>query len=127
MLVKTTNFKKIIVLFIIGILGIILFLKYDIGIPCIFFELTGWYCPGCGITRAFVSLLQFDIYQAFRYNMLIVILLPFAIIYWIYSFALKGKKRIPNVVWYILLAITILFGVLRNISIFSYLAPTLIR
>lgn len=127
MLVQTTNFKKIIILFAIGILVIILFLKYDIGIPCIFFELTGWYCPGCGITRAFVSLLQFDIYQAFRYNMLIVILLPFAIIYWIYSFVLKGKKRIANVVWYLLLAITILFGVLRNISIFSYLAPTLIR
>ena len=93
---------------------------------CVFHEITGLHCPGCGVTRMIGSILCLDFYQAFRYNMLLVILLPFAVIYWIYLFVLKGQKRIPNLVWYLLLVIVIIFGILRNIPVFSYLAPTII-
>jgi len=91
-----------------------------------FFELTGWYCPGCGITRALLSLIELQFYQAFRYNMLAVILLPFGIVYFIYLFILKRNKKIPNIILYFILIIVILFGILRNIPIFSYLAPTVV-
>ncbi len=111
----------------LGILIIIIHLKYDVGVPCIFFKITGLYCPGCGITRAIFSLMKFDIYQAFRYNMLIIILLPFAISYYIYIFIFKGKKRIPKKVLNFLLIITILFGILRNIPEFEFLMPTKIH
>ena len=111
----------------IGILAIILYLKYDIGIPCIIFELTGLYCPGCGATRAIFSLSKLQPYQAFRYNPLIVILIPFAILYLVYKYILKGEKKTPNWIWCILLIITILFGVLRNIPAFYCLAPIIIN
>lgn len=124
MLKQKSNFKSIIILCTIGILAIIIFLKYDIGIPCIFFELTGLYCPGCGATRAVFSLIKLHPYQAFRYNALIIILLLPAVIYLLYRYVFKGKKKIPNWIWYVLLIITVLFGILRNISFFSYLAPT---
>ena len=118
--------KKSIELFIIGILVILIYLHYD-GIPCFFYERTGLYCPGCGITRACISLLHFDIYQAFRYNMLFIISLPLLIVYLFYRFVFKCNKQIPNYVWCFLLVITISFGILRNIQSFSFLSPTLIK
>ncbi len=37
-------------------------------IPCIWRSLTGYPCPGCGLTRAFASLTEFDIAQSIRFN-----------------------------------------------------------
>ena len=48
------------------------------GIPCAFNKITGLLCPGCGITRMFLSLAKFDIPRAFMYNPAAFILL----IYW---------------------------------------------
>lgn len=127
--------KKIKLIFIILILFLyaFIYLKYNVGIPCIFFEITGLYCPGCGITRAIISLIKLDFIQAFRYNPLIIVVFPFLLIYIIYSTHcwLFDKKnslhKIPNSILYIILIIIILFGILRNIPHFSYLAPTIIR
>ena len=50
-------------------------------VPCIFRKITHLYCPGCGITRMLAAILTGDFYQALRYNPLICILLPLAIVY----------------------------------------------
>lgn len=39
-----------------------------IGIPCVFYKITGIQCPGCGNTRAVLSLVRGDIKAAFEYN-----------------------------------------------------------
>ena len=116
----------VIILIVISIL-----LFNGIYIPCIFHEITGLYCPGCGITRLFLSLLTFDFYQAYRYNQLVFILLPFTLILIIdYLFkTLTNKKnilyyKINNKVWYLLIVLTILFGIIRNIPNFDYFIPT---
>ena len=92
------------------------------GIPCLFNEITGWQCPGCGITRCLFSLVQFKFKDAFNYNPLVFIYLPFIIAYFIYTdyLYIYDKKdkiliKIPKVFTYILVVITILFGILRNI------------
>ena len=108
------------ILFLGGVLYLFIFIKYKYRIPCIFHEITGLYCPGCGITRALASIIQLNFYQAFRYNNLIILIIPIGIIY------ILNNKKIPNYAWYICLAIAILFGILRNISIFEFLAPTII-
>lgn len=120
------KYKTQIIIIILGILYIFILLKYNIGIPCIFNEITGLYCPGCGITRAIASLIKFDLYQAFRYNMLIVVFIPLICIYGFIKYALKKDIKIPNWLWYLILIITILFAILRNIPFFDYLAPTTI-
>ena len=51
--------------------------KYGFGIPCPIKAVTGFYCPGCGITRCIFALLSGDIKRAFRYNQLVFCLLPF--------------------------------------------------
>lgn len=100
---------------------------FGIGIPCVIFELTGFYCPGCGATRMFFYLLEFNFYKAFRSNMLLFIFLPFigvCVIDYIITYVYRKKPlidKISNKIWYTLVGIAIVFGILRNI--FSFLAP----
>ena len=91
-------------------------------IPCIFHELTGLDCPGCGITRCLFYLVNLKIGDAFRVNPLVFIYLPFIIAYYLYQSYLYiyNKKdkiliKIPNYVTYIILVITIIYGIVRNI------------
>ena len=126
------NKIKLIIILTISILLLYIykyiFQKYHIGIPCIFHEITHLYCPGCGITRAIFSLLELDIKQALKQNLLIIFL-PLIIIYIINYIKIKLNKEnvdpskiFPKSIWYILLIITITYGILRNYL--SILQPT---
>ena len=119
-------------LFLIVAIGIFCYLNvnYNIGIPCTWYTMYGLYCPGCGMTRATVSLLHFDFYQAFRYNAFSVIAIPIVILYiiggiyaWLFNKTNFMYNKIPAVVWIIFLVAMLLYGVLRNFEMFSYLAP----
>ena len=111
-----------------GLLLLILISYYFINkktgfyIPCIFHEITGYKCPGCGITHLVFSLLKLNIHEAFISNPLVFIYMPFIIIYFVYLDYLyiydkKDKiiKKIPNFVWIILIIITLIYGILRNV------------
>lgn len=41
-------------------------------LPCIFLKLTGYYCPGCGGTRAVTALLQGRLWDSFVYHPLVI-------------------------------------------------------
>ncbi len=128
------NKKKIILfLILVFILSILLLLDLFevIGIPCPFYEYLHIYCPGCGSTRLFRSLLHFDFYQAFRYNPLLFILLfPFgALVLAEIIYFIRNKKmfNISTKIYVILLILIIIYWILRNISYFSWLLPTVIK
>lgn len=120
------------IIFLLTLMGFLylLLIHFDIVIPCFFYKLTGFYCPGCGVTRMFLSLLHLDFYQAFRFNPLLFILFPFFIILgilqykrWLFN---QNYFKVPDFVWNSILIITILYGILRNLEVFSFMAPTLI-
>lgn len=122
--------KKIILLVLIFIIYFILVFKFNIYIPCLFHKITNLYCPGCGVTRMIISLLKGNLYQAFRYNMLIFILTPF-LMFFIFDHIISRKKqrdalyeKISNSIWYILIIVLVIFGIIRNI--FPFFAPTII-
>lgn len=122
---NTATLLYLVILIIIWVFFFTLSLNQDL--KCIFYETTGLYCSGCGITRMFLSLLRFEFYQAFRYNPLIFSLGIFLILYLIYCFIKYKKiKPINNKLSIVLIIITILFGIFRNIEFFNFLAPTVI-
>lgn len=114
------------ILLLISFLIIFLFLNkvFNFTIPCLFHEITNLYCPGCGITRMFLALFKLDFYQAFRYNPLVFILLILSIVYFLVKKIGKLNFKLPNYIYYYLLFIVIIYGILRNIPLFSFLAPT---
>jgi hypothetical protein len=49
---------------------------------CLFKNLIGHECWGCGITRAVISTVQFDFTAAFHYNKLVVFVFPLLVYAW---------------------------------------------
>ena len=60
---------------------------------CLFYILTGLKCPGCGSQRALHALLHLNIGEAFRYNAMLVVAVPFLLFY---AAAVILRKRIPS-------------------------------
>lgn len=103
------------------------------GLPCPIHSLTGLYCPGCGASRALASLLRLDFYAAFRWNPLLVPVLPFALFYLMWgsaSWVRHGRntldERIPPKLLWALVVVVLLYFLLRNIPLWPFvlLQPT---
>ena len=88
-------------------------------VPCLFNKTTGLYCPGCGMTRAINSVMHFKLGQALRFNFLIIILPPLMGIYLFLYY--KKFDKWAKIITYLMLIITISYGLVRNFSIFNYL------
>lgn len=63
-----------------------------LGVTCPILFLTGISCAGCGMSRAWLSLLRLDVSAAFRYHPLFWMPVPAGI-------ALLCRRRIPRNVW----------------------------
>ncbi|HEY1661002.1 MAG TPA: DUF2752 domain-containing protein [Verrucomicrobiae bacterium] len=95
---------------------------------CLFHQVTGLNCPGCGATRALYALLHGQFQTALRDNALFVVSLAGGAI-WGARFLLQKRKNpglklnlSPNFAW-AYVAVLVLFGVLRNLPPFSFLSP----
>ena len=88
-------------------------------VPCMFYKLTGWKCPGCGITTMFYRLGMFDIHGAFLANPFLFVTGPFLLAEIVYSFVLScHNKPLPkwnNVLVWCYCGALIVFAVIRNI------------
>lgn len=121
--------KRIFILFIILLAYLIIYQITGIGLPCLFNKITGLNCPGCGITRMFISLFHFDIKGAIDANLLVFMLLPFGFgvgAYKLVKFIKYGNSNDPiwlKISYFAIAVITIVFGIIRNLSFFSFLAP----
>lgn len=133
-MIKSIWFRCLFAFLVPLIIICILFLIYKVGspFPCIFYKVTGFYCPGCGDGRALYALLHFDIVSSLRNNLLF---LPMSfIVTWyfvkIYLKIVLNKDILPffNVsarFMIIFIFIIIFFWILRNIKMypFTLLAP----
>jgi hypothetical protein len=89
--------------------------------PCLFHAFTGFYCPGCGATRALHQLAHGHFIAALRLNALVVLGLPIGCMIEV------CRKRCDLPSWWlpVCFAGIALFGVARNIPLFPFalLAP----
>jgi hypothetical protein len=95
-------------------------------VPCPFHELTGWWCPGCGMTRGLHHLLQGDVAAALSSN----VFLPLVIAVVAWAWLGWASRRVPSIgrvvpgwVWFVLAGVAAAYGVLRNVPAFAALAP----
>jgi hypothetical protein len=88
---------------------------------CILHSMTGWYCPGCGTGRAVAQLAHGHWLTALRLNPVTVLGLPVIGALW----ATGRLDRVRPVWIWTMLAVLVVFGVLRNLPWppFIWLAP----
>ena len=135
MVTKRFKIYKVGVFFVITITLIILY-KHDPSVteqnlyPGSFFrELTGFYCPGCGATRALHQILHGNVKAALTLNPLLIIFLPYLLYLFCNVYILGDRKIIEknlnNKNLLTLAIIFLIYGILRNIPIYPFylLAP----
>jgi len=97
--------------------------------PCLFHQITGLNCPGCGSTRAMHELLHGHVLAALHSNALLLGSLPLVIgltaRFWIRH--RRGQPTLdadfqPKWLW-IFLGVLAVFTVLRNLPEFAWLSP----
>jgi len=117
--------------FIVGILVLLLVSLYYFFNPtvsnffpkCPFHTITGLYCPGCGSQRVIHDLMHLNIFEAINHNALMFFTFTFGIGLYLYS-----KKKFSDLIYHpksplIIFGIIFLFGILRNLDEFHFLAP----
>lgn len=62
-------------------------------IPCLWKTIFHVNCPGCGLSRAFVNIIQLDFYNAYQNNKLIFVVLPILTTYLIFDLRKFIKKH----------------------------------
>ncbi len=101
--------------------------------PCVFHQMTGLHCPGCGSTRAVYALLHLHPQDALRKNALFIVALPFigfwsarGVVRWVRgetpsSPPLLTRPRVSTTIVSLIFA----FAILRNLPWppFTLLAP----
>ena len=97
---------------------------------CVFFRLTGLYCPGCGSGRAVSALLHGRFPEAFRWNPLLFLLGIPAVIVFLHEYLRFVFPRLhlkpvfsPQPVAIGCVAVILAYWILRNLPWFSFLAP----
>ncbi|MCR5370934.1 MAG: DUF2752 domain-containing protein [Clostridium sp.] len=105
---------------LIGLGYFLLVLFTPFRIPCPIRFLTGYQCPGCGVTRMVMALSRLDFRQAFLENAYVLCLLPVLIPWGIWrtkKYVEEGAQEFTavEVVFLVLaLASAIIFGIIRN-------------
>ena len=119
------KYSLLFILILIGFLGC--FIITDLIHFTCPFRLIHLWCPGCGGTRMVKYIFKLEFYKAFRSNPLFFILFILLILYFIFSIIIYLKKKyiyIPTNKFYnLLIYIIIIYTVLRNIPLFSFLQP----
>ena len=83
------------------------------GITCIYIRFFGLPCPGCGMTRAWMSVFHLDFKAAFRYHPLFWAVIP-VYLYILFDGALFGKPWLDRTV---MIALAAGFAVLEIIRL----------
>ncbi|WP_114856092.1 DUF2752 domain-containing protein [Brachybacterium sp. YJGR34] len=95
---------------------------------CIVHELTGLECPGCGAIRSVHALLAGDPLLALRSNALVITALPLLALGMVLWAVRRARGQFAGLrpstrTLLVLIAIIVLYTVLRNLPAFWFLAP----
>lgn len=90
--------------------------KLGIAMPCMFRTLTGFKCPGCGLTHLAVNLIELNFRGAFEANRFLFTTSPFLVFEFIYLYLMERNNKLNTVAITVYLISFIAFGVIRNFT-----------
>lgn len=116
---KERNWRYLIAFLFFGGLYYIWLRLTGICIPCMFRLVTGYKCPGCGITTMILRLSRLNFAGAFIANPFLFVTAPFLAAELIYAFIMSNRgERLPRwntICLYIYCSLLLVFGVVRNL------------
>ncbi|MEG2060172.1 MAG: DUF2752 domain-containing protein, partial [Lachnospiraceae bacterium] len=83
---------------------------------------TGFYCPGCGVTRMCMAILHLDFSSALHCNPVLFFLIPVLVPFFLHftiRYIKKGTlqtSKAQNVILWLCITALLLFGIIRNIA-----------
>lgn len=92
---------------------------------CAFYRLTGYYCPGCGGTRAVAALLHFHILQSIRCHPLVVYTAGVLGVFWgSRTLRLAAGRPLPvmrlkPIYLYLALALVLIQWIVKNVLLYT--------
>lgn len=117
--------KSLFIIFSFVILFVVFyFLKFEW--LCPFKKYLGIRCPGCGLTRSILALLNFDLISSIKYNILgipLVIIVIISTVLLIKDFVKNEDKfitlfyKVMNKYWIILLIIVAITMIINNVNL----------
>lgn len=100
--------------------------KSGLFLVCPFFALTGFACPGCGTTRGLHHLLHGDVVGAFRFNPLMMLMLPILLYVLVrHTIAvmrgrpIRGNQLNAKYIW-LLFFVVLSFWIFRNTPLYPF-------
>lgn len=86
---------------------------------CFLYEVVGIPCPGCGITRAWLSCLSGDVAKAFSYNAFFLPLTAMVVVLVVHMLFRKPLSRWLYIVLYSIAGGSFLYNILRILTVVS--------
>lgn len=104
--------------FLIGLIYAVLVMFVGLEIRCFYYETLGLKCPGCGLTRMFVSMIKLDFASAFNYNPVMFVMffvwnLIGVLCFWNKFKFISNPKVLYGLLW-VSIIIVLIYAVLRN-------------
>jgi len=92
---KKLRGKFLVQFLLVHVIAVVFLIVFSKLFGCILMRLTGISCPGCGLSRAYISFFKLDLRAAFAYHPLFFLLPPY-VLYMLYRlvFHFPGSKRL---------------------------------
>ncbi|MBQ8732740.1 MAG: DUF2752 domain-containing protein [Oscillospiraceae bacterium] len=131
---KKTSVRVTVCILVVAVVLAGLVIAFLVGspMPCVFHQLTGLHCPGCGGGRCLKALLHLDILRAIHANPGVIVAFFLGAYYglrllcnYLFRREIFPDLHFPDWLWYVALIGFGVFYILRNIPVypFSLLAP----
>lgn len=117
------SFKKLVFLGVMISLYVVITYAFGNESICVFKVYTGLPCPGCGMTRAFLSLFNGDWHQSFYWHPLWPLVVVAPVLYWRLSMKTIKNKRVTDYFLFALIFIFVLTFFVRMFLFFPHTAP----
>ena len=121
--VRKRAIKLLCVLTSVVLVGLVysIIAKSGYGIPCLWYTFTGLRCPGCGISRSLVAMLNLDFIAFLHYNLA----MPLILFYMLWVMCIATIHYLRHGIWQYrtpcqwmdvtMLILFLLWGILRNV------------